>query len=130
MDIITVCRTLNEERNIERFCEEYSKISDAILIVDGGSEDKTVEMAMSYNKVLVTGFYDRVYRDNIWRNPHGLHLNLMFEWAEKMGAAWIIYDDCDSLPNHHLKDNIYIPFANEDCYMVGVKRLYLYKDEG
>lgn len=130
MDIITVCRTLNEERNIELFCAEYSKISDAILIVDGGSEDKTVEIAMSFEKVLVAGFFDRVYRDAVWRNPHGGHLNRMFDWAIQLGAEWIIYDDCDSLPNQHLKDNLYIHTSNEDCFMVGVKRLYLYKDEG
>jgi len=130
MDIITVCRTLNEERNIERFCREYSHISDAILIVDGGSQDRTVEIALGFQKVLVAGYLDRVYRDNVWRNPHGLHLNRMFEWAKNLGAEWIIYDDCDSLPNYHLKENLYIHTSNPDCYMVGVRRLYLYKDEG
>lgn len=130
MDVVTVCRTLNEERNIAKFCEEYSKISDAILIVDGGSEDRTIEIAMTFEKVLVAGFLDRVYREGIWRNPHGLHLNRMFDWAMAMGAEWIIYDDCDSLPNKHMKENLYIHLNNPKCQMVGVKRLYLYKDEG
>lgn len=130
MDVITVCRTLNESANIERFCTEYSKFTDAILIMDGGSEDDTVEKAMGFEKVIVAGYYDRVYRDTIWRNPHGVHINRMIDWARKLGAEWVIFDDCDSLPNKTLKENFYIHANNPDCNVVGVKRLYLYKDQG
>lgn len=130
MGIITVCRTLNEERNIELFCEEYSKISDRILIVDGGSEDKTIELAEGFDKVKVATFAPRVYRDDIWRNPHGLHLNYMFYWAIAEGAEWIIYDDCDSVPNAHLKKAVPEYFKNPNVDSIMVRRLYIYKNEG
>lgn len=130
MGIVTVCRTLNEERNIELFCEEYSKISDLILIVDGGSEDKTIELAESFDKVKVANFIPRVEKDGIWRNPHGLHLNYMFYWAIAQGAEWIIYDDCDSLPNANLKKALPKYFGNPDIETIMVRRLYIYKDEG
>lgn len=130
MGIVTVCRTLNEERNIELFCEEYSKISDLILIVDGGSEDKTIELAEGFDKVMVANFIPRVERDGVWRNPHGLHLNYMFYWAIAEGAEWIIYDDCDSLPNAHLKEVLPEHFGNPDVSVIKVRRLYVYKDEG
>lgn len=130
MAIITVCRTLNEERNIELFCEEYSKISDIVLISDGGSEDRTIELAEKFDKVHVEQFEKRVYREDIWRNPHGLHLNSMFDWAIEKGAEWIIYDDCDSLPNKYLKESLPKCFANPAYSTIMVRRLYLYKDEG
>lgn len=126
--IITICRTLNEKRNIERFCEEYSKISDRILICDGGSEDNTIELAQAFDKVSVIPFRRRVYKDSIWRNPHGKHINFMIGWAKKAGAEWIIFDDCDSVPNKHLKEVIPPEFSNPALNVLMVKRLYLYKD--
>lgn len=127
--IITICRTLNEERNVERFCEEYSKISDKILIADGGSEDRTVEMAKQFEKVEVRPFETVISRGDVWRNPHGEHINFMIDWAKEEGAEWIIYDDCDSLPNAHLKKSI--GFAMKDDFnIISVVRLYLYKDQG
>jgi len=128
--IITVCRTLNEERNIELFCEEHSKISDIILISDGGSEDRTIELAEKFDKVHVESFEKRVYRGDVWRNPHGLHINSMIDWAIENGAEWIIYDDCDSVPNKYMKENLPIYMSNPAYDTIMVRRLYLYKDEG
>lgn len=127
--IVTVCRTLNEERNIEAFCREYSKISDLILIADGGSEDRTVELAERFSRVRVADFDERVEKDGVWRNPHGRHLNFMFDWAIDEGAEWIIYDDCDSLPNWTLKQ-VLPQIVRLETQVLMVKRLYLYKDEG
>ena len=130
MAIVTVCRTLNEERNIELFCEEHSKIADIILISDGGSEDRTIELAEKFDKVHVESFEKRVYRGDVWRNPHGLHLNSMFDWAIKNGAEWIVYDDCDSVPNKYMKEALPKYFSNPAYNTIMVRRLYLYKDEG
>jgi len=134
--IVTVCRTLNEERNIERFCTEYSKISDRILICDGGSRDKTLKIASSFDKVDIVKFKERVYRyingkdgPRIWRNPHGKHLNYMFAWAIAAEAEWIIYDDCDSLPNKSMKEVLPSIF-DSDYDSIKVLRYYLYKDKG
>ena len=126
--IVTVCRTLNEERNIERFCEEYSKISDVILIADGGSTDKTIELAQAFDKVRVEHFREKVYKEDIWRNPHGEHINFMIDWAKGAGAEWIIFDDCDSVPNKHLKEVIPPEFNSPGISIIKVRRLYLYKD--
>lgn len=129
VNVIAVCRTLNEEANIERFCREYSKIADRILIADGGSSDRTVEIAQTFDKVTVEMFTKRVNRGSVWRNPHGEHINFMIRWAENHNADWIIYDDCDSIPNRGLKQAL--PSAFELTFdMIGVRRLYLFKDEG
>ena len=42
MKIVATCRTLNEEANIERFCESYSQFADQIIVADGGSTDRAV----------------------------------------------------------------------------------------
>ena len=130
MAIITVCRTLNEERNIELFCKEHSKIADTILICDGGSEDRTIELAERFKKVQVVPFTKKVHKGAFWRNPHGLHLNFMFDWAIDEGAEWIIYDDCDSVPNKYLKETLPKYFTSSAYDTIMVRRLYLYKDEG
>lgn len=125
--IITVCRTRNEERNIERFCTEYSKISDRIMICDGGSEDETIDLAKKFGKVTVVPYKERAIRKDVWRNPHGKHMNFMFDWAKSEGASWIIFDDCDSVPNKQMKEAAPEAFANPDYHMVKIQRVYLYK---
>lgn len=127
--IVTVCRTLNEERNITRFCWNYQQISDVILICDGGSDDRTVQLASKFSKVVVEPFQEQVRRGNVWRNPHGRHLNFMFDWAIQNGAEWIIYDDCDSIPNATLK-RLLPGFMELQAEVLKVKRLYTYKNDG
>jgi glycosyltransferase involved in cell wall biosynthesis len=43
--------TLNEEKNIQRCIESVECVADEIIIVDGGSTDKTVEIAGSFTNV-------------------------------------------------------------------------------
>jgi hypothetical protein len=45
--IFVVVRTRDEERRIAQFCEAY-KDADMILVADGGSVDKTKEIASRY----------------------------------------------------------------------------------
>ena len=128
--VIVVCRTRNEERNIERFCTEYAKIVDKILISDGGSEDNTIEIADSMPKTIVESYGERVHKKGVWRNPHGLHINHMIRRAREEGADWILFDDCDSVPNASMKKTILDVFKMPDIQIIKMVRLYLYKDEG
>lgn len=103
---ISVCvRTRNEETNVERFIKDYLKMGvDHILIADGGSEDRTKEIAQSFYKVEVRDFPWRVYGKNgIWRNPECKHLNFLLDWAKEIGSDWLIIDDCDSFPTRDLQ---------------------------
>lgn len=133
MKVITVARTRNEEVNIERFCAEYDRISDVILIADGGSTDKTIELAQKFKKVHVRRFHGRALGNNgLWRNPHGKHINFLLQWAEEQKADWIIHDDIDSIPNKVLKAQV--RGIMETCprnghYALHAQRAYIYGDD-
>jgi len=102
--IVTIVRTLNEERNIGKYCWAFQNISDMILVADGGSTDNTVSIAKEIPKVKVRTFDKRVELQNgYWRNPDWEHINFLIEWAEDEGAEWIIFEDADDIPNYLLK---------------------------
>lgn len=113
MIVATIVRTRNEEYNIETFCRAYidTRLADVVLVADGGSDDDTVAIAESVPGVKVRDFSGQIFNEDeeedydrsLWRNPHGLHINFMIDWAEEVGADWIIFDDCDCLPNLYLK---------------------------
>ena len=102
--IVTIVRTKNEERNIGKFCDAY-QFCDSILVADGGSTDKTIEIAKSYPKVQVREFSERVQLANgHWRNPDYKHIQFLIDWAKyEEKADWIIFDDCDMRPNFLLR---------------------------
>jgi glycosyltransferase involved in cell wall biosynthesis len=103
---ITVCvRTRDEERNIARFCRDYTRMGvDEILVADGGSTDDTVSIAKSFSRVAVREFPLKVWgKNNLWRNPECKHLNFLLDWAKEVESDWIIIDDCDSFPTRVLQ---------------------------
>ena len=131
MKIITVVRTRNEESRIERFIRSY-QWADKILVADGGSEDNTVSLCKSLPKTEVRYFDKKVKigdEGQNWRNPHGEHINFMIDWATEEGADWIIFDDCDCIPNYLVKEDArhFLKRTEEDCVML--TRIYFYKED-
>lgn len=131
MKIIAVVRTYNEEINIERFCKAYHW-ADKILVADGGSRDKTKELASEFPNVSVRDYDVYIQMDNgIVRNPHGSHLNFLLDWAFiEEEADWVIQDDCDCFPNYFVKKNARDIMESTDKNYIYVTRLYLWKDQG
>lgn len=130
MKVVVIARTRNEERNIERFCSDYSWV-DCILVADGGSTDKTVDLTWQFPNVYVRDYSNFVEMDNgVVRNPHGEHLNFLIAWATRLGADWIIHDDVDCFPNSYVKSSARSIMSNSDMSYIYITRLYLYKDLG
>ncbi|KKN02885.1 hypothetical protein LCGC14_1113260 [marine sediment metagenome] len=133
MKIVATVRAKNEEANIERFCMSYQNIADTILVADGGSTDRTVEIAEAIPKVKVKPFHLRMQvGGGHWINPQGRHVNFLIDWALEEGADWIIFDDCDCVPNFLLKlqakqwiDTANIR-GNEAIYL---RRVYFWGDD-
>jgi len=127
MKVIATVRTLNEQNNIGNFCHSYKNIADKVLVADGGSTDNTVQIAKSFPNVEVRDFKKRVKLfKSYWRNPHGEHINFLIDWAIDEGADWIIFDDCDCLPNYALKNDARTIFKITEHDFVFVTRLYLW----
>lgn len=124
--ITVIVRTLNEEHRIGQFCTSYAT-ADKILVADGGSTDKTVEIAKTFPNVEVKNFNKRVnLKAGYWRNPDPEHTDFLIAWAKEYNPDWIISDDCDIRPNHLLKSE-YIKILNEtSCDVVLAVRVYLW----
>lgn len=129
MKIITIVRTRNEEENIERFCSAYinSGLAHMVLVADGGSDDDTVAIAESLPGVRVGEYSGQVFGgDYAWRNPHGEHINFMIDWATEEGADWIIFDDCDSVPNNLLRQHGRSYLEESNCGYALAVRIYFW----
>lgn len=86
--------TYNEEENIGECLESIKNIADEIIIVDGSSTDKTVEIAKSYGaKVTIT------------TNPLIFHINKQKSFDLASGD-WVLYLDADERVSKKLGEEI------------------------
>lgn len=86
--------TFNEEENIGACLESIKDIADEIVIVDGSSTDKTVEIASSYAaKVIIT------------ENHSNFHINKQKSFDNSVGE-WILYLDADERVGKKLAEEI------------------------
>jgi len=86
--------TFNEERNIGECLESVRDLADEIVVVDGSSSDKTVEIAKKYGaKVIVAD------------NPPIFHINKQKAIDECRGS-WILQLDADERVTPELKKEI------------------------
>jgi glycosyltransferase involved in cell wall biosynthesis len=94
MKKISVClATFNEEKKIKD-CLDSVKWADEIVIVDGTSTDKTVEIAKKYTAKII-----------IRENPLMFHLNKQKAFEAATGD-WILYLDADERVDQKLKKEI------------------------
>ncbi len=94
MSLSVVLATYNEEENLAKCLESVKTITDEIIVVDGGSSDKTVEIAKSFNaKVTVTD------------NPPIFHINKQ-KAVEMVTGDWILQLDADEVVSSELGEEI------------------------
>lgn len=131
MKIVATIRSLNEEDNIEKCCKSYAEFCDVVLIGDGGSTDRTVEIAEQMPKTKVIYFHEKVECANgIWRNPDYKHLMFLWDHAIELGADWIISQDCDQRPNKFLKQDARIIFEDMKKDFLMATQIYVWgKDQ-
>jgi len=89
-----VLATYNEEKNLASCLDSVKDIADEIIIVDGTSKDKTVEIAKKYGaKVKVTV------------NPTNFHINKQ-KAIDMATKDWILQLDADEHVGPELKEEI------------------------
>lgn len=89
-----ILATFNEEKNIKGCLDSVRQLADEIVVVDGTSTDKTVEMARKYTPKIIT-------KDN----PPMFHLNKQLA-IEKAEGEWILYLDADERVSPELAKEI------------------------
>ncbi len=94
MKLSVVLATYNEEKNIARCLESVKELADEIIVVDGTSKDKTVEIAKKFGaKVTVTD------------NPPNFHINKQ-KAIDKATGDWILQMDADEVVSPELAKEI------------------------
>lgn len=84
----------NEEANLERCLKSVESFADEIVIVDGSSTDKTVEIAKKFKaKILVKD------------NPPMFHINKQ-KAIDMCTGEWILQLDADEVVSHELAEEI------------------------
>lgn len=128
MIIVSVVPTLNEEKNIRLYCERHDFV-DLIIVSDGGSIDKTVEIAKSFKNVMVIEYPNKIAftgDPNGYMNPEGSHYNHGLIEARQHDPDWIIFSDCDEFPNKHLQKGARHILSNTKEQAVGLYRFNLW----
>lgn len=86
--------TYNEEANLSRCLDSVKDIADEIIIVDGSSNDKTIEIAKKFGaKIIVT------------TNPENFHINKQ-KAIDQAKCEWILQLDADEAISSELKKEI------------------------
>lgn len=93
-NVTVVILTKNEEEHIVDVIKNAQKLTDKVLIVDSGSTDRTVELAIQ-NKAKVS------YR--AWDNDFSAQRNFALRHVD---TEWILYLDADERMTDELIDNI------------------------
>ena len=135
MKILVIVRTKNEERYIRPFLESYLAFCDGALVADGGSTDRTKEIAsepyFQSSGVKVRDFEPRILIDapEVWMNPEGEHINFLIRWAGEEEADWVVFEDCDARPNRNLRRAARTIMEITRAVAILTPRVYWYKDK-
>lgn len=111
----------NEEKNIHYPLDSAIDIVDEVVVVDGGSTDRTVEIAKSYGKKV------RIIQSD---NPFMFHKNKQ-KAIEAAKGEWILQLDADEELSKELKDEILKQVQNDKnevvAYWIPRKNWFLTK---
>ena len=111
-----VLATYNEEENLPRCLDSVKDLAYEIVIVDGTSKDKTVEIARKYQaKVLVT------------TNPPNFHINKQ-KAIDRATGDWVLQLDADEVVSRELSEEIKKVLASggkENGYWMPRKNFFL-----
>lgn len=118
MKLSVALATYNEEENIGRCLESVGGLADEIVIVDGSSQDKTVEEAKKYGARII-----------ICDNPPIFHINKQ-KAIDNCRGDWILQLDADEVVTEMLRDEIIeiVSGDNEnDAFWIKRKNYFLGK---
>jgi len=95
----------NEEKNLDACLASIRDIADEIIIVDGGSTDKTIDIAKKFHAHII-----------ITDNPPIFHINKQ-KALDTCKGEWILQLDADEVISEKLKAEIQEIISNFKCQM-------------
>lgn len=99
-----VLAVFNEEENLKDCLESIRELAWEIVVVDGGSKDKTLEIAKEYGaKIIQTN------------NPPNFHINKN-KAIDASSGDWILQLDADEVVTEELKNEIKQTISKERGY--------------
>lgn len=107
--ITVVILTKNEEENIVDVIKNAQRLTSSVLIVDSGSEDRTIELAEK-NKAAV------IYRN--WDNDFAAQRNFALKYVV---TEWVMYLDADERMSADLISDVK-KVVNEDLALYKIER--------
>jgi len=129
MKIVVAAKCLNEEVHIERFLKCYD-FADEIVISDGGSTDKSLELLRKSPKVVLHHFpIMEVYENGVTWNPGNPHTNFLLEMAKNQNPDWIILDDLDDVPTVPLQNRAREILESTSKHQVNAFRVYMWGED-
>jgi len=107
--------TYNEEKNIAKVLESVKELADEIVIVDGTSKDKTVEIAREFGAHVI-----------VRENPKIFHINKQIA-NDHAKMDWILQMDADEKITPELTKEIREKIENEEIngYWIPRKNYFL-----
>jgi glycosyltransferase involved in cell wall biosynthesis len=127
LKIVVAVRCYNEEKNIERFLRGYD-FADLIIVSDGGSTDRSLELLNGASKVNLIHFDQRETLNGETWNPDNPHINFVLDAAKAESPDWLIFDDMDCVPNHALRRDARYMMENFVEPQINAFRLYMWGD--
>lgn len=117
MTLSVVLAAYNEEKNLRDCLESVQDLADEIVLVDGGSADKTIEIAKQYGAKIIKS-----------NNPSIFHINKQ-KAIEAASKDWILQLDADERITPELSSEIdskfQIPNSNINGYWLPRKNWFL-----
>ena len=114
-DITAIVLTKNEELNIERCINSVKGWVDRIVIVDSGSTDKTIELALSLGA-------------EVYRHEPFVNYAKQFNWSidnVEIKTTWVFRLDADEVVPDDLRDEIVAALhENRDTDVSGMMMRY------
>jgi (heptosyl)LPS beta-1,4-glucosyltransferase len=97
----------NEEKNLDACLGSVASLADEIILVDGGSSDKTVEIAKRYKAIIIRT-----------SNPPIFHINKQIA-LDACSGEWILQLDADETVPETLKKEIIRVIQNRTGKVAG-----------
>lgn len=130
-NVVVGTRCLNEERFIPLFLANHP-FAEHIVICDGGSTDRSKELALADSRVVWVDFPERVPgKHGGWRNPEGAHVNATLEAMETLRPDWVWLTEMDAIPSRYFQEDaarFFRDLDNRGADLFSTNLLYLAPD--